>query len=63
MKNLIIGKSMTLKETQETGIIVGYYPEIRDEMNVIRNIPYVSWKSDIDGEVYATKLESVIVNE
>lgn len=60
----IIGKSITHIQTQDTGIIVRFYPQIRDEFsNQIKDIPHVTWKSNADGELYASPLESVVVME
>lgn len=58
----MIGKRMTHTKTQETGVIITAYSQIRDKFDEIKDIPHVVWKSDVDSKLYASKLENILLN-
>lgn len=60
--NDIVGKTMTHTKTRETGTITSLFPQVRCADDEIRNVPHVLWKSDSDGEIYASKLEAIVVH-
>lgn len=54
MKDMI-GKKMVYVKTQEAGVIVTVYPTVQNAFGET----YVVWKSDVDNNLYVSKLENI----
>ena len=53
------GKHVTLKSSGETGTVNFVLPQIRNEQLEVLDIPHYVWTSDLDGKMYASKVDDM----